>query len=121
MKDLIKTWRKCGFTLRLWDTGARDWRGQSKLSYELKDGRKVIFAGEDFAGSPMHADDSLMTVASLLCFLTCKPEDTDREYFASYTQTQLDWCASSRCEELSMIQCELEEREEHKKERGTTQ
>jgi len=110
MKDLIRTWRKCGFTLRLWDTGARDWRGQTKLSYELKDGRKVIFAGDDFAGSPMHADDSLQTVTALLCFLTCKPGDTDSEYFANYTQDQLDWCMSGRCEELSMLQCELEER-----------
>ena len=110
MKDLIKIWRKSGFTLRMWDTGSRDWRGQTLMSYELKDGRRVIFAGEDFAGSPMHADDSLATVAALLGFLTLKPGDTDREYFEKYTADQLDWCRSSRCEELGMIQYEMEER-----------
>jgi hypothetical protein len=110
MRELIKVWRKSGFTLRLWDTNTRDWRGQSRLAYELKDGRKVIFAGEDFAGSPMHSDDSLETVASLLGFLTCKPGDTDSEYFDKYTEDQMDWCQSFRCEELAMIQYEIEER-----------
>jgi hypothetical protein len=108
--ELIKTWRKAGFTLRLWDTYRRDSRGQSILAYELKDGRTVVFSGDDFAGSPMHADDSLQTVCTLLAFLTCKPGDTDSEYFARYTSDQMDWCQSSRCEELSMIQFETEER-----------
>lgn len=110
MRQLIKTWRKCGFTLRLWDTGARDWRGQSKLAYELKDGRAVVFAGDDFAGSPMHADDSPATVAGLLTFLTLKPGDTDREYFANYTPEQMDWCTGSRCETLGMIAYLMEEK-----------
>lgn len=96
MRDLIKTWRKSGFTLRLWDTGKRDWRGQTKLDYELKDGRKVVFAGDDFAGSPMHADDSRETVAALLGFLTLKPGDTDADYFEQYTPEQLAWCQGAR-------------------------
>ncbi len=108
MKDLIKVWRQSGFTLRMWDTGARDWRGQTSLSYELKDGRKVIFSGGDFAGSPMHADDSLETVAALLSFLTLKPGDTDREYFDAYTEAQMDWCQSPRCDELGMIRFDME-------------
>mgnify|MGYP001560414375 CR=1 len=109
MKDLIKVWRKSGFTLRLYDTGRVDWRGQSKLAYELKDHRKVIFSGGDFAGSPMHADDSLQTVAALLGFLTLQPGDADREYFASYAPAQLDWCQSARRDELLIIQIDLEE------------
>ena len=108
MRELIKTWRKSGFTLRLWDIYSRDWRGQTVLAYELKDGRKVIFSGDDFAGSPMHADDSRETVASLLGFLTLKPGDTDREYFDKYTKDQLAWRESSRCEELGTIQYEME-------------
>ncbi len=61
-----------------------------------------IFEGDDFGPSPLHADDSLDTVAALLGFLTCKPGDTDREYFASYTPLQLDWCTSSQAENLSL-------------------
>lgn len=110
MRDLIKVWRKAGFTLRMWDTGRRDSRGQANIAYELKDGRKVIFAGEDFSGSPMHADDSLATVACLLGFLTLKPGDTDLEYFANYTREQMSWCESSRSDELRMIQFEMEYR-----------
>lgn len=108
--ELIKVWRNSGFTLRLWDTHSRDSRGQSVLQYQLKDRRKVIFEGDDFAGSPMHADDSLDTVCALLGFLTLKPGDTDREYFDKYTEDQLDWCQGSRCEELGMIQLYMEER-----------
>ena len=108
--ELIKIWRNSGFTLRLWDTGRTDWRGQSQLAYQLKDRRKVIFEGDDFAGSPMHADDSLGTVAALLGFLTLKPGNTDQEYFDKYTPAQLDWCGSFRCEQLGMIQFEMEEK-----------
>lgn len=108
--ELIKTWRKDGFTLRLYDLFKRDSLGKSILAYELKDGRKVIFSGDDFACSPLHGIDSLDTVVSLLGFLTLKPGDTDREYFDKYTPDQLEWCQSFRCDLLSLIQLELEER-----------
>lgn len=107
--ELIKTWRKAGFTLRIWDTFTRDWRGQTKLAYELKDGRKVIFSGDDISPSSMYAIDSLDTVSAMLGFLTLKPSDTDREYFSKYTSEQMAWCESARCDELSMIQFEMEE------------
>lgn len=109
-RELIKTWRKQGFTLRMWDTFIQDWLGQTRLTYQLKDGRRIIFAGDDFSGSPLHADDSLETVAGLLGCLTLKPGDTDREYFEKYTPKQMNWCQSFRCETLGMIQVELEER-----------
>lgn len=108
--DLIKTWRKDGFTLRMWDTFKRDWRGQTVIHYQLKDGRKEIFQGDDFSCSPMHSDDSLHSVCSLLGFLSTREGDTDKEYFAKYTPEQLDWTRSNRCEQLSMIQYEMEER-----------
>lgn len=107
--ELIKVWRKAGFTLRIYNTGRCDRRGQSVLAYDLKDGRKVIFSDADFARSPMDADDSLETVSALLGFLTLKPGDTDREYFDKYSDAQMDWCQSARCEELAMIQYEMEE------------
>ncbi len=102
MKELIKTFRKYGCTLRLWDLNSRDYLGKWKLGYELKSGRKVIFKGDDFACSPLHGVDSLETVAAILGFLTCKPGDTDAEYFANYTQEQLDWCHSYQANYLSM-------------------
>lgn len=90
------------FRLVLWDTGRRDGRGQTRLGYELSQpgGWKTLFSGEDFAGSPMHADDSLETVQALLTFLTLRPGDTDREYFEGYAPHQLEWAGSSECEAM---------------------
>jgi hypothetical protein len=56
----------------------------------------IIFEGEDFAGSPMDADDSDETVAALLTFLTLRRGDTDAEYFESYTPEQLAWQGIAR-------------------------
>jgi hypothetical protein len=117
MSELIKVWRKNGFTLRMYDTYKRDWRGQTRVAYTLKDRRKLIFEGTDFSGSPLHCDDSLESVASLLGFLTLRPGDTYREYFDKYTPEQLAWCESSRCQELGMIQYYLEERLNNKRRR----
>lgn len=106
--ELIKVWRKDHFTLRLWDTYRRDSRGQTVLAYELKDGRKVIFSGSDFTGSPLHADDSRQTVAALLNFLSLKPGDTNREYFDKYTPEQMEWCQSDRCEYLGLLAYQMD-------------
>lgn len=93
------------FRLTLWATGRIDSRGQSILGYRLTMhytriqmrqfpiamGRGVtetIFEGEDFAGSPMHGDDSDDTVRALMGFLTLRPGDTDADYFASDTEAQ---------------------------------
>jgi hypothetical protein len=61
----------------------------------------VLFEGTDFAGSPMHADDSDDTIRSLMTFLTLKPGDTDADYFEGYTDAQRDYC-SAHAEALSM-------------------
>ena len=88
----------CGptFTLVMWATESEDWRGQPFIGYCLKqhEGGKttVVFRGEDFSGSPLHADDSDVTVAALLDFLTLRPGDTDDEWFDRYTPEQLEWC-----------------------------
>lgn len=86
------------FSLHMWATPHVDWRGQTRIGYELRQhtpGTKpvVLFTGEDFCGSPMHADDSDATVAALLGFLTLRPGDTDADYFENYTPAQLDFCA----------------------------
>ena len=95
--SIIKKWRKGGFTLRLY------YYDGNKLAYEFKDGREVIFAGHDFKPSPLHSDDSLETVYALLTFLAMKEGDTEQDYFIGYTQKQLDWSRSKRCDDLAMI------------------
>ena len=81
------------FRLELWDTNTRDEFGKYRLGYRLKMDCNVLFEGEDFCCSPMHAVDSDESVASLLGFLTLRPGDTDSEYFADYTPDQLDYCS----------------------------
>ena len=111
MKDeLIKTWRKDGFTLRRYDTHETDSLGKCRLAYQFKDGRKTIFAGNDFHCSPLHAIDSLATVYSLLGFLSVGEHDTDAEYFNNYTLEQIAWRDSVRRDYLSLLVCDAEER-----------
>ena len=103
----IREWSEDDFRLQLFDTGRLDGRGQTKLAYRFFDGGQLIFEGEDFAGSPLHADDSDATLASLLGFLSLRPGDTDAEYFDSYTPERLAWC-EERAEDLGLHSYELE-------------
>ena len=93
------------FTLTVWATDGRDWRGQTKLGYRLNMDGVILFSGADFCGSPLHADDADQTIASLMGFLTLRPGDTDRDYFDNYTPAQLDFCSqhaeSLACEVLN--------------------
>lgn len=80
-----------GYTLTTWDTGKVDNLGKSILGYRFENGNgqgDVIFEGEDFHCSPAVAIDSDEALRSLLGFLTLRPGDTDREYFANYTPRQ---------------------------------
>lgn len=83
------------FHIETWDTGRYDKRGQTIIRYELlkldRGLGTIIFEGEDFCGSPLHADDSPETLRSLLSFLTLRPGDTDPSYFKDYTKEQLDF------------------------------
>jgi len=108
--DHVRTWTQDGFTLDLYDTGKVDRQGKSVLAYSLTDaehGDVVIFQGADFHCSPLHANDSDRTVASLLNFLSLRPGDTDQEHFDEYTEEQLEWC-DARAEELSLLAHELD-------------
>ena len=106
----IRTWEGDGFRLELWDTFQSLGSGsQSRLAYQLYDGERLIFQGEDFGCSPLHAIDSDACVASLLNFLALRPGDTDREYFDSYTSEQMEWCQSDRAEYLGLLAMEMEE------------
>lgn len=102
------------YRLRLWSTNKPDNRNNSRtrIAYAFEcwetntpDGTweraAVIFNGDDFCSSPLHAEDSDNTVRALLAFLTLRPGDTDPDYFADYTPAQHAF-ASGDAEELSM-------------------
>jgi len=95
-----------GYRLELWDTGRSRSDGKPLLGYRLCKGEgDVVFEGEDFGCSPLHAVDSDETVRALLGFLTLRPGDTDREYFAGYTARE--WAfVESDAESLSLYACE---------------
>lgn len=108
----LGTWSGESFGLRLFDVGKRDSMGKAVLSYSFFDLTRdpsVVFTGEDFAVSPLHAVDSPEAAASLLSFLALEPGDTDDEYFATYTPEQRDWLESGRAQDLKMIVLEMEE------------
>ena len=104
------------FVLTLWDTGGKTDPTHYRLAYRLTkidqdttdpdEAVTVIFQGSDF-GCPIYTSiDSRETVRSVMSFLTCKPGDTDREYFANYTRRQLDYCA----QHAEALACAVEDR-----------
>jgi len=74
--------------------------GGNKVQYYVFRNGVILFEGRDFRPSPMHNQDDIESVISLLGFLTCQPGDTDRDYFATYTPAQMEWAKSSECEQL---------------------
>lgn len=77
-----------------------------RLAYELRQDGRVIFSGDDYGCSPLHAIDSDQSVVSLMSFLTLRPGDTDEEYFAKHTDEQREYC-EQHAEALS---CEVQAR-----------
>lgn len=104
----IRTWTAEDFRLDLYATDQRDHRGQTRLAYAFYHANKLVFSGCDFCGSPLHADDSDETLATLLTFLSLRPGDTDREYFDAYTPEQMEF-AQQHGEQLSLYSLDLEE------------
>lgn len=101
------------FSLVTWDTGRTQRAVGSHpthytLGYKLTmrepgpKGKSVtLFEGEDH-GCPMHTGvDSDDAVRSVMNFLTLKPGDTDSDYFAGYTEAQLEYC-NSHAESLAL-------------------
>lgn len=105
--ELIRTWEEDGFKLELYDTFTTS-GGKTLLGYRFWDHDQLLFVGEDFGASPLHAIDDDNTVAALLGFLSLRPGDTDSDYFESYTAEQLEWCQSSRAEWLAILANDLE-------------
>lgn len=95
----------CGpeFTLVLWDANGRMSTGQRRLGYELRMDGQVLFKGEDYGCSPMHAIDSDKAVEALMSFMCLPKGGTDAEYFDRYTQAQLAF----RDEHAEALYCEV--------------
>lgn len=72
---------------------------RERWSYELFCGDQLIFSGSDM-GSPDGVTEEEVA-AHALFFLTLRPGDTDKEYFAEYTQEQHDWC-TEHAEDLAL-------------------
>lgn len=96
-----------GHTLRTWDTGRTRGTGmmaRTRVGYELRNPAcAVLFAGDDFGPSPLHADDADETLRGLCGFLFLRPGDTDRDYFAGYSAEQLAFASSGECEQLAFL------------------
>jgi hypothetical protein len=117
MRELIRKWRSKynpNWKLRVYDLNKRNSLGKNVLGYEFYDKKALIFKGEDFCCSPLHAVDSLNVVASILTFLSLCPGDTDAEYFEDYTQQQIEW-RDQNAEMLDNEVSEMEERLEKKR------
>lgn len=96
--ELLRTWQADDFRLDLYYNGT-DW-GRVRMAYEFSDAGRLIFSGENFYPSPLHAYDGDEAIAALLGFLALRPGDTDREYFQAYTPEQLAW-VDARAEALA--------------------
>lgn len=107
------------FRLTTWDTGRTDSMGKTRIGYRLSMGAArdqnvvgnpavwtVLFEGEDFSCSPLHAIDSDECIAGIMGFLTLRPGDTDAEYFADYTPAQIEYCEQW----AESLACEVENR-----------
>lgn len=105
----IRIWEKAGFRLELFDSH-NETPSRYLVAYRLLDDGKEIF------GKPHHVSvckgesmDGHPVVINVLTFCTVKREDTDPEYFESYSKEQLAWTESDGCENLSFIRIELDE------------
>jgi len=83
-REPMVVWKERSFRLELF------WRGRN-VGYRFYDRDRLIFEGDDFRPSQLFAVDGPEAVRNLLAFLSARPGDADEDYFAGYTQEQLDW------------------------------
>lgn len=107
--------------IRAWDrpSPADNPTHHSYLDCELRQGGKVVFPrGATWCGVNQWTNtDGPEARALCLALFGMKPGDTDDDYFASYTQDQLEW-AKRNGEYLSMLASEREERAAKRKRRA---
>lgn len=103
--------RVCPYTnavIFLFDTGVMKGDSHYRLRYVLEHKGEVIFEGDDYGCPRSTAIDSDESFAGILNFLSCRPGDTDDEYFSDYTPAQLEW-VDRYGEELGLFAAELEQ------------
>ncbi len=122
MNEHLGTWTsypsETSYRLDLWDTGRTDSYGKSELRYALAiiappvDSRPVLFDGEDFHPSPLHAIDSDGAAGGLISFFSAYGESIrysgDDADVPTFTVRQRDALAA-HYEDLSLWAMELEE------------
>lgn len=101
-----------GYKLTIKNLGYDTRQGKHRLQYYLiaPDTGYIIFQGNDFFTSPLHKPISMDSALSLMSFLTCRPSDTDDDYFKDYTPDQLRFAQSAECEQLACTISDLEEK-----------
>lgn len=87
------------------------WNGGKYVEYHAFRNGRLLFHGDDFKPSPLHAPDSLETISDLLGFLTCRPGDTDDSYFANYTEDQQLWAQSRDVEDVACLISDYEDKD----------
>lgn len=81
-----------GYKLTMLDTGKVNGYGKAIVKYCLKNPSGIkLFAGQDFAASPMDTPTGKQSACALIQFLTLKPGDTDADYFEHYTDNQMEF------------------------------
>ena len=98
------------FSLALYEVPGQSERIGYTLRQHDRGKTTVVFDGQDFRPSPLHAWDSDETVAAIMAFLTLRLGDTDREHFDGYTAAQ----RAFRDTHAETLACEICERFEAK-------
>lgn len=103
--EKVRTWRRGGFVLELWDTHRPTGTGylaHTALAYRLSDRGRVIFQGRIFIPPVRAAIDSDECVAACLVWFTLRPGDVEPEYFQELTTTQRVFVESGRADDLAI-------------------
>jgi len=107
----VRTWKRDGFRLVLWDTNVPTGRGylaDTLLAFQFSDGGRVIFTGRGFVPPLGVSIDSDECVAACLFGFTPRPGDVEEQYFDGYTARQCDWLESGRPDELYALVRDVE-------------
>jgi hypothetical protein len=96
----------CNVTIRAWENQYGGSNTHTRIDTEMRCNGEVIFAkGDTYCGIPGHKSidgkEARECVTSLFCM---KPGDTDADYFADYTEEQLEW-VNTHAEDLYMAKC----------------
>jgi hypothetical protein len=108
--EKVRTWRRDGFRLDLWDThvpAGTGYLGHTLLAYRLTDRGRTIFQGDRFIPPLGVSIDSDECVAACLFWFTLQPGDVDEEFFEGHTTLQREWMESGRVGDQSAVVWEM--------------